>query len=95
MKKEARNKLNSKSQKSGFLTTAKISMIFKIDSLTIYHTFASFLCQHFFSAFRYTFLAKSLHFPYHSSPPLSILNEQMFLAFCSFDHKLRFQRIRL
>ena len=92
MKKEARYKLNAKSQKSGFLTTAKISRIFKTDFLTIYHTSASFLCHSKFSVNRYTFLSISVHFHYHLSPPLSILNEQLFLAKCSFDLKLRFPR---
>lgn len=92
MKKEARYKLNAKSQKSGFLTTAKISRIFKTDFLTIYHTSASFFFHPKASVNRYTFLSISVHFHYHLSPPLSILNEQLFLAKCSFDHKLRFPR---
>lgn len=92
MKKEARYKLNAKSQKSGFLTTAKISRIFKTDFLTIYHTSALFFFQHFCSKKDYTFITKSVHFHYHLSPPLSILNEQLFLAICSFDLKLRFYR---
>lgn len=92
MKKEARYKLNAKSQKSGFFEVGKISRIFKIDFLTIYHTSASFFCPHFCSAFRYTFIAKSVHFHYHLSPPLSILNEQVFSAKRSFVLDLRFQR---
>ena len=92
MKKEARYKLNAKSQKSGFLTTAEISRIFKTDFFIIYHTSASFFFQLKISAFRYTFIAKSVHFHYYLSPPLSILNEQLYLAKRSFDLKLRFPR---
>lgn len=92
MKKEARYKLNAKSQKSGFLTTAKISRIFKIDFFIIYHTSASFFFQHFCSVNHYTFIAFLVHFDSIPGTPLSILNEQLFLAYCSFDLKLRFQR---
>lgn len=92
MKKEARYKLNAKSQKSGFLTTAKISRIFKTDFFTIYHTSASFFFQPKISANRYTFISISVHFHYHSTPPLSILNEQLYLVNCSFVLKLRFSR---
>ena len=92
MKKEARYKLNAKSQKSGFFEVGKISRILKTDFLTIYHTSASFFFHPKISAFRYTFLSISVHFHYHSAPPLSILNEQMYLAICSFELKLRFYR---
>ena len=92
MKKEARYKLNAKSQKSGFLTTAKISRIFKTDFLTIYHTSASFFFHPKASEYRYTFIAFLVHFDSIPGTPLSILNEQVFLAKCSFDHKLRFPR---
>lgn len=92
MKKEARYKLNAKSQKSGFFEVGKISRILKTDFLTIYHTSASFSCHQKFSAFQYTFIAKSVHFHYHAVPPLSILNEQLYLAYCSFVRELRFKR---
>lgn len=95
MKKEARYKLNAKSQKSEFLTTAKISRIFKTDFFIIYHTSASFFCHQKSSANRYTLLTKSVHFHYYVSPPLSILNEQLFIAKFSFELKLRFQRSSL
>ena len=92
MKKEARYKLNAKSQKSGFLTTAKISRIFKTDFFIIYHTSASFFFQSKISAFSYTFISISVHFHYHLPPPLSILNEQLYRAICSFVLDLRFKR---
>lgn len=95
MKKEARYKLNAKSQKSEFLTIEKISMIFKTDFFIIYHTSASFFFQHFCSEKDYTFISISVHFHYHSTPPLSILNEQLYLEHCSFDLELRFQRSSL
>lgn len=92
MKKEARYKLNAKSQKSGFLTTVKISRIFKIDFFIIYHTSASFFFHPKISVNRYTFIAFLVHFDSIPGTPLSILNEQLFLAKRSFDLKLRFQR---
>lgn len=95
MKKEARYKLNAKPQKSEFLTTAKTSRIFKADFLSIYHTSASFFFHSKASAFSYTFLSISVHFHYYVSPPLSILNEQFFIAICSFELDLRFQRSSL
>ena len=95
MKKIARNKLNAIFKKSGFLTIEKISKIFKTDFFIIIHTSAPFDVSAIISENRYTFLSISLHFHYHSTPPLSILNEQRFLVNRSFDHKLRFQRALL
>lgn len=95
MKKIARNKLNAIFKKSGFLTSEKISMIFKIDFLTIIHTLTPKLVQPIISENRYTFISISLHFSYPSTPPLLQSLELRFLAICSFDHKLRFQRALL
>lgn len=90
MKKIARNKLNAIFKKSGFLTLEKISMIFKDDFFIIYNTYTPNLGQHNLLRNHYTFLSISLHFSYLSVPPLSTLNEQVFLEYCSFELKLRF-----
>lgn len=95
MKKIARNKLNAIFKKSGFLTIEKIMLNFKDCFFIIYNTTSPFDVSAIISENRYTFLSISLHFHYHSTPPLSILNEQLYLAICSFDHKLRFQRSSL
>lgn len=92
MKKEARNKLNAKSQKSGFLRKQKNQWIFKTDFNTIIHTSTLFYVRAKSSEFRYTFLSISVHFSYILHPHSKIGLPFLKRAFCSFEHKLSFQR---